>query len=115
MKIRCTQNSIRLRLRKSDVALLEEDGKVVEYLAFPAGNRLEFVLEIEARSEIALTFEGPILSVHLPKGTAESWINSDQVGIEKQIGALHLLIEKDFPCIHRPHENKADTFQELSK
>jgi len=47
-------------------------------------------------------------------------MTSDQVGIEYNIpldGAtyLHILIEKDFPCLDREQEDKSDTFWELAQ
>lgn len=114
MKIRCTQNSIRLRVRKSDVAQLADGQKVVEILHFPTGNALTFILEISSIEHIQVQYEEASLAVHLPENIAQDWINTAQVGIETTLGQLHLLIEKDFPCAHRPHENKADTFEELA-
>lgn len=114
MKIRCTQDSIRLRVRKSDIALLAKGQKVAEILHFPTGNTLIFTLEIGPVEHLQVQYEEASLAVHLPERIAQNWINTEQVGIEDTLGQLHLLIEKDFPCAHRPHENKADTFEELA-
>jgi hypothetical protein len=114
MKIRCTQDSIRLRVRKSDVALLAKGQSVVEVLHFPTGGTLTFALEVSSVEHIQVQYEEANLAVHLPENIAQNWINTEQVGIETTLGQLHLLIEKDFPCAHRPHENKADTFEELT-
>lgn len=114
MKIRCTQDSIRLRVRKSDIALLTKGQKVAEILHFPTGNTLIFTLEIGPVERLQVQYKEASLAVHLPERIAQNWINTEQVGIEDTLGQLHLLIEKDFPCAHRPHENKADTFEELA-
>lgn len=118
MKLRCTKNSIRLRLRKSDMQLLASDGCVAESVQLPNGQAFIFQLCLKDIADIAAAFEQTTLTVSLPKTVGELWINTDQVGIEhfaplKGEQKLHLLIEKDFPCAHRPGENKADTFQEL--
>jgi hypothetical protein len=59
------------------------------------------------------------LVLTLPKKEALEWIITNKVGIESHINLsndeqLHLLIEKDFPCLDRPEEDKSDTFWELA-
>ena len=60
------------------------------------------------------------LRIGMPKIKADAWMEPDRVGFEKQLpipgksAFLHLLIEKDFPCLHRPEEDKSDTFQDLA-
>jgi len=90
MKLRCTENSIRIRIRK-----------------------------YESMQQVAATLLDNNLVVNLPKSAANEWINSNQVGIEvnKEIPnneSLHILIEKDFPCLDRENEDKSDTFWELA-
>ena len=121
MKLRCTQNSIRLRLRKSDIQKLQEEGMVRESVFFPGGTVFSFELNINAQStEVVADIHNGELDVCLPVQMANDWINSEQVGIEtnQQLAngeSLHLLIEKDFPCQHRPDEDKTDTFQKLAE
>ena len=59
------------------------------------------------------------LILSLSHQEAEQWIKTDQVGIETTINLsnndrLHILIEKDFPCLDRPQEDKSDTYWELA-
>lgn len=118
MKLRCTENSIRLRLRKSDIEVLKTDSRVSEKIHFGPNNKFQFELTI---AEIVLPnalFEAGKIQVQLPKKQAEQWINSQEVGIEytkllDKHNSLHLLVEKDFPCKDRIDEDKSDTFQEL--
>ncbi|MCI5083979.1 MAG: hypothetical protein MRY78_19935 [Saprospiraceae bacterium] len=114
MKIRCTQDSIRMRVRKSDVAKLKADGHVEETLHFPNGEIFRFELMVSEGTRIEAVSATQHLKVSIPSKEATHWLDTDQVGLEAQLGALHLLIEKDFPCAHRPQENKADTFEELA-
>ncbi|MEL6676434.1 MAG: hypothetical protein AAFR61_29770 [Bacteroidota bacterium] len=120
MKLRCTHNSIRLRLRKSDLTTLAETGKVEESVRIGPVKQLSFTLLIDqgVHTLVADMKEGH-LSIRLPESTAQSWIASQQVGIEEYLPLegeerLHLLIEKDFPCQDRVDEDKSDTFWELS-
>ncbi|MEO1437849.1 MAG: hypothetical protein AAFV80_20075 [Bacteroidota bacterium] len=120
MKIRCTNNSIRLRLRKSDIEKLEAEHHIEEVLRISPDTAFRFELAI------AIGIPNPNvhqkddhLIVYLPEAQAKQWMHSNDVGIEhhKSIGEeqLHILIEKDFPCLDRANEDKSDTFWELAK
>ncbi len=121
MKLRCTQNSVRIRVRKSDIETLAQQGTVRESVCFGPTNFFHFELGITPGIDsVEATFSEGVLRVVLPKERAQSWMNSSEVGIEVQRtnaeGAisLHLLIEKDFPCLDRDNEDKSDTFWELA-
>lgn len=120
MKLRCVTNSIRLRLKKSDITTLANENAVVETVQFPGNNALKYELCTASISSISVQFNDGHVKITLPQAISHPWINSNQVGIETQIpisstDALHLLIEKDFPCNDRPDEDKSDTFQELAQ
>jgi len=120
MKLRCVNNSIRLRLRKSDIQQLRDEGMVTESVAFGGNTVLFFSLKIEANlEEVKAFFEDQHIQIALPQEKATVWMDSNQVGIEilqdlEREEKLHLLIEKDFPCLDREEENKGDTFWELA-
>lgn len=119
MKLRCTQNSIRLRVRKSDLEQLKTTGLVEERVGFGKGVTFRFILKIDQdAADVHASYDDQNLVVYLPYKNAKNWINSNQVGLETNRKldngeSLHLLIEKDFPCVDRTDENKADTFWEL--
>lgn len=117
MKLRCVQDSIRLRVRKTDLQKLEQDGEVSESINFGEEALFVFTLAIAADSEtVNAVFQKGRLQVNVPTLQATKWINSNEVGIEVNAcdGNPHILIEKDFPCLDRAEENKADTFWELT-
>lgn len=118
MKLRCVQDSIRLRVRKSDLQQLKEKGTVSESVGFGVGSA--FVFSLTIREEVmALTaeFQNNELQVFIPVEEANQWINSNDVGMEAEatVGHPHILVEKDFPCLDRVEENKGDTFWELTE
>lgn len=122
MKMRCVQNSIRLRLRKSEIDQLGQGMAITEEVGFPGETpSLSFALKMaEEVTAIDVTFSDRIIKVTLPRPQATNWINSNQVGIEtflplKNSQHLHLLIEKDFPCKDRENEDKNDFFGDLAK
>ncbi|MEO0474238.1 MAG: hypothetical protein AAF206_31815 [Bacteroidota bacterium] len=120
MKLRCVQNSIRLRLRKSELQQLQQEGQVSESIHFPGGQALHFSLKSRSGiADIQAVMEAGELAIILPQQISHTWINSQEVGIEKSLPlpnqqSLHILIEKDFPCTDREDEDKSDTFWELA-
>ena len=120
MKLRTTHNSIRIRIRKSELTLLEQKQTVEESIRFPNGVLFKFILKIDTTvSELTASLVNNDLVLSMPQQSAKNWINTNEVGIESYINLsseeqLHLLIEKDFPCLDRPNENKSDTFWELA-
>lgn len=126
MKLRTTHNSIRIRIRKSELSKLELESKVEEHITFPNGRVFTFSLNISDDIDaLSANMVDDKIQLFIPVQEAKEWINSNQVGIENHLDLpnktssevscnLHLLIEKDFPCLDRPEEDKSDTFWELA-
>lgn len=118
MKLRIKGNSIRFRLIRAEVTALGQGKKVQEVV--PLGNQFPpfgYALSASADTgEIQVHFQDHILSVILPQTQAQQWAASNLVGIEENIifengDTLHLLIEKDFQCLHkRTDEDESDHF-----
>jgi hypothetical protein len=117
MKLRMEGNSIRLRLKKSDIEKLKKEGIVGETVAF--SDNLYFYYKLKTNQhdqEINATFVHSSVQITLPLPLATTWMDTDQVGIHFTLDSgLTILIEKDFPCKTRDDENKEDTFQELAQ
>lgn len=120
MKLRCTHNSIRLRIRKSELDLLRSGAKLQENIRFFGGESLSFTLEHNAQADTIHTgFDNGCLKICIPTLLAKEWMNTDKVALENfqplpDGEQLHVLIEKDFPCKDRPDEDKTDFFGELT-
>ncbi len=120
MKIRCETNSIRLRLRKSELVQLRAEKWLEAAVHFP--NRQAFVWELilhDSSPDIDAHFAEGRIQVRVPEAIALPWIESDTVSLERFLPlsdghVLHILIEKDFPCKDRPDEDKTDFFTELA-
>lgn len=110
MKLRLHAGSLRLRLSQSEVARFEETGSVEDSVEFSPGRQLFYSIEAGSTASIAATFDGGHIQVVVPKSVATTWIESDQTGIEGLSGALKILIEKDFQCLHREPEPGEDSF-----
>ncbi len=119
MKLRTTDNSIRIRIRKSELANLSTNRAIESRVHFGGGIVFTFALVIaDDFDDLHATFEAQYLKLSIPSQMAAAWIKSDQVGLEhtymvEENTYLHLLVEKDFPCIDREGEDKADFFGEL--
>jgi hypothetical protein len=118
MKLRCTENHIRLRLRKSDIAELSHNHSISVDISFGI-SLLTYRIVLCDQDRITATFQKGIMTVFLPHLIAHRWISTDSVGIEEQVAFAHgptlgILIEKDFPCLDRPNEDKSNTFFELT-
>jgi hypothetical protein len=117
MKLRVLDNSIRLRLTRSEVDAALQDGLVKGRVTFPASNSFAYVLE---SSPAAVSSEAKIsnnvLTVRIPESEIRAWASSEQVSIAaEQVldegGYLKILVEKDFACLApREGEDESDMF-----
>lgn len=122
MKMRCVQNSIRLRLRKSEIEQLGKGATIIEEVGFPGETpSLSFSLKMaDETTAIQALYIDHQVQITIPQNQATNWINSNQVGLEaslplKHPQQLHVLIEKDFPCKDRENEDKNDLFGDLAE
>lgn len=118
MKLRFEKNSLRLRVRKSDVAVLKQQGFITESVEMP-GNSLRYELRILDVPKPGASFKDNIVLAIIPRNIATQWLNTDEVGIYHMLqmdngSILELILEKDFPCKDRAEEDKSDTFTELA-
>lgn len=115
MKLRIKDNSIRLRLTKSEVANLKDHKKVSATTKFGFGSAevLEYCLEIDPRaSNIEAHFDGSKILIKLPQNLASEWTSSERVALmhEQKVSyeqSLKILIEKDFFCL-KPRQNEVE-------
>lgn len=114
MKIRLRGNSIRYRLDKTDIELLETIGKVESITHIGAGT-LHFCLRGKDITDpvIKLEQDGVHLLVPLPQLAA--WYAPDQVGFELILpnadgSELKILVEKDFKCLTERNEDESQSF-----
>lgn len=119
MKLRCTTNSIRIRLRKSDIEVLKKNQIIEDLIEFPGSDRLQYAVCISDNAELYASYVNHEIVVFLPKKMATQWIESNQVSLENNISTverkgLSILIEKDFPCLDRDDADRDDTFWELA-
>ena len=118
MKLRILDDSIRLRLSRSDVVAVDEKGVVDGRTRFPDGSVFTYVLVASSSGEEpAAAFEDGRLVVTLPAADINAWAGDDEavsLGNDLELGdgqQLKLLVEKDFQCVTpREGEDQSDLF-----
>ena len=96
MKLRIQDNSVRLRLRRSEVDDLARDGKVEAQAVFSPGSALRYSLESADGAAPEVTFRDSTVRVRVPKQLAEAWAAGDEVGITGEYLGISILVERDF-------------------
>ena len=115
MKIRIYDDSIRLRLDRSEVDQIGAGEAVRCATHFPDGTRFSYALTVGGDA-VGACFQGGLIDVAIPHATAMQWA-SDETAVsirgEESLaqGELKLLIEKDFECLDpREGEDQSNRF-----
>lgn len=112
MKVRMQGNAIRFRLNRRDVAELAKAGQIQESVEFGRASGQRLVYAIEAGSEllpIGADYQEGRITVRISCCEAKEWIETERIGIDgvQALGngrVLHILVEKDFQCLHAESE-----------
>lgn len=115
MKIRIKGNSLRYRLTRPEVEEISATGLVEEQINFGA-TVLSYALCTTDAGELSATFADNRITMYLPAGLIEQWVNTNNVGFEHRIPlgdtgeTLYLLVEKDYTCLDNVEEDQSDNF-----
>jgi hypothetical protein len=118
MKLRIKGNTLRVRVSRSEVARLLATDCLEETIHFSPepDAKLTYALKQEqSLSRPTVKYTENRVAILIPADQANAWGKTDQVGIAEEIslgklGALGLLIEKDFACLDRSEGDNEDTF-----
>ncbi len=117
MKLRIKDNSIRLRLTRSEVDALRDECVVASATGFPGGRQLRYRVESSPASvNPAAFFSDNAVTIRLPETSVVSWAGTEQVSMSgEQVlddgSRLQILVEKDFVCLtEREGEDESDMF-----
>ena len=117
MKLRIRDNSVRIRLTRTEVDSLRLQGVVAAATGFPGGR--EFQYRVESSPAIvnpAAFFSDNTISVRLPEAAVLAWATTEQVSMPgEQVlddgTKLAILVEKDFACLApREGEDESDMY-----
>ena len=108
MKLRINQQSIRFRLSEKEVEILQSNGALSEIVVLGLKEDDCFFYHINAydENEIRVIYSISDLSIMVPKSIIHHWASyASEVGFEANVevysGSLHVLVEKDFECLHK--------------
>lgn len=120
MKIRIKENSLRIRLLKSEVHKLEAEGYLEAQTSF-VNNKLVYALEsIEEGDQLTVDFMDNKITMFIPTVLLKGWADNTLIGFNAQMplsenGSLSLLLEKDFVCTDATMEDQSDNFLNPNK
>ena len=107
MKLRIRDDSLRLRLTRSEVDTFANSGRVESRISFGEKKLVYALAHSASAARVAARFANDEILVVVPSPAARAWASSEEVGIESSDGALRILIEKDFACL-KPREGEDD-------
>lgn len=99
MKLRIQGDSLRLRLTQKEVAELNGNGAVDCAIHFPGGRALHY--SVLSGGKMGIGYADDSIRVELPEPVVKQWAESNEVTIEGFDGDTHILVEKDFQCLHQ--------------
>ncbi|HAI77361.1 MAG TPA: hypothetical protein DCM08_14095 [Microscillaceae bacterium] len=120
MKLRIKDNSIRLRLTRSEVQQMYDTGRVSAFTQLTTSKRLGYELVALANlPHLTAVFENDTLQISVPETLVKTWASSEtQVGFEAtcqadpQTPPLAILVEKDFKCLNADRaEDESDNYE----
>ncbi|MEY2904418.1 MAG: hypothetical protein RJA52_434 [Bacteroidota bacterium] len=101
MKIRLSNQEIRIRIDREDLNFLEINQYLKEELNIGNGSKFEILLIFSDHSlEAALNFKDGILKIFIPEIKGNEWMISPLEGLYFSVGEVKLSIEKDKGCKH---------------
>ncbi len=118
MKIRIKDNSIRIRLSKSEVEHFGKEGYIESTTAF-VSNTLTYALEAHPDTlghELSADLQNNVITLYIPEKMAKDWVATDAIGFETNMPldngeTLYLLLEKDFKCLDNTNEDQRDNYE----
>ena len=115
MKLRIRDNSIRVRLSKSEVDTLGKGAMVSNELEFPGGKSICF--QLLGGNQFNAAFDEDTVRITAPEETLREWVASEELSLSQDLpvssaSSLWILIEKDLQCkTDRPREEDSEAIQ----
>ena len=106
MKLWIRGNSLRLRVSKTELAMIADTGKAEDTMRFSSEQSLRYGIEVRPTGAVTATFTDAAILVTLPKARLDLWLRPDEVSVEgsQPIGGgkvLQVVLEKDDPHTRR--------------
>lgn len=117
MKIRIKDNSIRLRLTKTDVDDLKSKSIVSCKTVISGTEIFEYTLKTNANSKaISARFDNRKITITLPFAEAKTLTETNEITVKGwqdngEKDRLYILIEKDLQCLDETEEDQGDMYE----
>ena len=100
MKLWIRGNSLRLRVSKTELAMIAETGKAEDTTRFSSEQSLRYAIEVRPTGAVTATFTDSAILVTLPKARLDLWLRPGEISVEgsQPIGGgkvLQVVLEKD--------------------
>jgi len=111
MKLRIQDDALRLRLTRREVEDLGNGKPIERAIHFPGGETLTYAVAGSAKTGLlSVAYTGKAIRVTLPNSVVAAWAKSNEVTIEGTDGGVHVLVEKDFQCLHQGDARDPEAF-----
>lgn len=111
MKLRISNQSLRIRINQDDLARLSTSGRLEEQLGNDHVGSFRYALVSHDDDHIQIKLRSSDIVVYLPHSYVTEWNDTDRVTFEETVSGLRVLLEKDFQCLSdRPHEDESKNF-----
>lgn len=115
MKIRLKENSLRIRLLRSEVDKLVKEGYLEEQTAFVNHTLIYAVQSREVGEQLSADFIENKITMHVPISLISDWAINSIIGFSAKMPItetinLSLLLEKDFVCNDETTEDQSDNY-----
>lgn len=111
MKIRWTQNSVRLRITPTELAEVSRGETVQEALTFPGAMRWQVCLQ--AANDTQIASDDRVITISLSPADRNKLGLPEVEGVYFQAeGGLRYFVEKDYPCVHPSAAEAQETVTE---
>ena len=112
MKLRISNQSLRLRINQDDLQQLVSTGKIEETFGNDIMGRIAYSLLTCESEKIDIKLSSGHITVMIPLSFVSEWNSTDRVSFEQHISGVRVLLEKDFQCLtERPHEDESLNFK----
>jgi len=117
MRVRISGNSIRFRLRQSEVQRFGKHREIKEVISFGsfASEKLSFVLKSIPSNYFQVSYKSNAITVEVPEALCKEWTQTALVGFNETVDtdkgeAISILVEKDFACLDGTEVENEDAY-----
>jgi hypothetical protein len=103
MKLRIRGNSLRLRVSRTELLQIAEQGSAEDSIRFAPGTEWRYGIDVKPAGDVAAQFAANSLRVVLPKARVEQWLDDRgrHRGNSRSATESAILVEKDYTCPRR--------------